>query len=263
MGGALLSGWLKRGMDPATVTVVEPNSEIAAAMGSRLGVAVNPGPPVPEELDPGEIPEVVLFAVKPQVMEALLPAYKSFIGPGTVFLSIAAGRTIDFFENHLGRDAAVVRAMPNMPAAIGRGISVLRANANVTAGQKELCQNLLEAVGETAWIDDEALMDAVTAVSGSGPAYVFLLAECMTDAGREAGLPGELARRLAEATVSGAGELMAREDAAPSVLRRSVTSPGGTTHAALEILMANDGLGALMSRAVAAAAKRSKELAEV
>ncbi len=258
MGGALLAGWLKRGMDPATVTVVEPNSEIAAALGTRLGVAVRPAPPVPQE----PVPEVVLFAVKPQVMEALLPAYKPFTGPDTVFLSIAAGRTIGFFENHLGRDAAVVRAMPNMPAAIACGISVLCANANATAGQKELCQDLLEAVGETAWIDDEALMDAVTAVSGSGPAYVFLLAECLTDAGSQAGLPGDLARRLAEVTVSGAGELMAREDAAPSVLRRNVTSPGGTTSAALEILMANDGLGALIGRAVAAAARRSKELAE-
>ncbi len=257
MGGALLSGWLERGMDPAAVTVIEPNPEIAAALGSRLGVAVRSVPPASEDMTP----EVVLFAVKPQVMEALLPAYKSFAGPDTVFLSIAAGRTIGFFETHLGLDAAVVRAMPNTPAAIGRGISVLCANANVTAGQKDLCQTLLEAVGEAAWIDDEVLMDAVTAVSGSGPAYVFLLCECLTDAGSQAGLPGDLARRLAEVTVSGAGELMARENAAPSLLRQNVTSPGGTTSAALEILMADDGLCALMNRAVAAAARRSKELA--
>ncbi|HEC90105.1 MAG TPA: pyrroline-5-carboxylate reductase [Alphaproteobacteria bacterium] len=262
MGGALLAGWLERGMDPATVTVVEPNPEIAAALGSRLGVAVRSVPPAPQEPVLGEVPEVVLFAVKPQVMETIVPAYKSFTGEDTVFLSIAAGRTIGFFETHLGRDAAVIRAMPNTPAAIGRGISVLCANANVKTGQKELCQTLLEAVGETAWIANEALMDAVTAVSGSGPAYVFLLAECLAEAGRDAGLPDDLARRLAEVTVSGAGELMRLEDAPPSLLRRNVTSPGGTTHAALEILMANDGLGALMNRAVAAAAKRSKELAE-
>jgi pyrroline-5-carboxylate reductase len=257
MGGALLAGWLERGMDPAALAVVEPDPEIAAALASRLGVAVRPVPPAPEDMTP----EVVLFAVKPQVMEALLPAYKSFTVPDTVFLSIAAGRTIGFFENHLGEGAAVVRAMPNTPAAIGRAISVLCANPNVKAGQKEFCQTLLEAVGETAWIDDEALMDAVTAVSGSGPAYVFLLAECMAEAGRQAGLPGELARRLAAATVSGAGELMRLEDAPPSLLRANVTSPGGTTAAALEILMANDGLGALINRAVGAAAKRSKELA--
>lgn len=257
MGGALLAGWLKRGIDPATITVVEPDPEIAAALASRLAVAVNSSPPDPDDM----APEVVLFAVKPQVMEAVVPAYKSFIGPDTVFLSIAAGRTIGFFENHLGPAAAVVRAMPNMPAAVGRGISVLCANPNVKAGQKELCRTLLEAVGETAWIDDEALMDAVTAVSGSGPAYVFLLAECMAEAGRDAGLPGELARRLAEVTVSGAGELMRLEDAPPQLLRRNVTSPGGTTAAALEILMADDGLGALMNRAVAAAVRRSKELA--
>ncbi len=259
MGGALLAGWLERGMDPAAVSVIEPNPEIAAGLGSRLGVAVHPAPPASEDT----APEVVLFAVKPQVMEAVVPAYKPFIGAASVFLSIAAGRTIGFFENHLGMNAAVVRAMPNTPAAVGRGISVLCANANVAAGQKELCRTLLEAVGETAWIDDEALMDAVTAVSGSGPAYVFLLAECMAEAGSQAGLPDELARRLAEVTVSGAGELMARENAPPSVLRAGVTSPGGTTAAALEILMANDGLGSLMSRAVAAAARRSKELAEV
>jgi pyrroline-5-carboxylate reductase len=178
-------------------------------------------------------------------MPDAVPFYRRLARPGTVFLSIAAGTTIGFFEGQLGREAAIVRSMPNTPAAIGRGISVLCANG---------------AVGEVAWVEEEALLDPVTAVSGSGPAYVFLLVETLAQAGVEAGLPEDLAMRLARATVSGAGELVRRSEEAPATLRRHVTSPGGTTQAALEVLTADDGLQPLMTRAVAAAKRRSEEL---
>jgi len=204
---------------------------------------------------------VIILAVKPQAMDAVAPAYVRFTGPNTVFLSIAAGKTIGYFQSRLGTKAAIVRAMPNTPAAVGRGITVAVANKRAGKAQRKRCDRLLAAVGEVAWIGDEALMDAVTAVSGSGPAYVFLLAECLAEAGRAAGLPVALSRRLARVTVAGAGELLHRSDDAPEILRKNVTSPGGTTAAALELLMAADGLQPLLTRAIAAAAKRSKELA--
>ncbi|HEY4635559.1 MAG TPA: pyrroline-5-carboxylate reductase, partial [Rhodospirillales bacterium] len=189
------------------------------------------------------------------------PAYVRFTGPNTVFLSIAAGKTIGYFQSWFGTKAAIVRAMPNTPAAVGRGITVAIANKRAGKAQRKRCDRLLAAVGEVAWIGDEALMDAVTAVSGSGPAYVFLLAECLAEAGRAAGLPVALSRRLARVTVAGSGELLHRSDDAPETLRKNVTSPGGTTAAALELLMAADGLQPLLTRAIAAAARRSKELA--
>jgi len=263
MGGALLQGWVDRGIDASQITVIEPDGNLAASHRELLGVNVLTGP---EELAGDFQTPVIVFAVKPQAMEAVVPAYARFAGPspikpGCVFLSIAAGKTLAFFETHLGAGAAVVRAMPNTPAAVGRGISVLCANGAVTEDQKTDCQDLMEAVGEAAWIDDEALMDAVTAVSGSGPAYVFLLAECMAEAGMAAGLPEALARRLAGVTVSGSGELMRLAAESPATLRQNVTSPGGTTSAALDVLMGADGLCAILRRAVAAAARRSKELA--
>jgi len=262
MGGALLAGWLDRGIAPSLISVIEPDEGLAAILRDAHGVTVFARP---EELEKDMIgdfsPPVVVFAVKPQAMDDAVPAYVRFTGPGCVFLSIAAGKTIAFFEKHLGAGAAVVRAMPNTPAAVGRGISVLCANDAVSQDQRTDCQDLMQAVGEAVWIEDEALMDAVTAVSGSGPAYVFLLAECMTEAGIEAGLPEALARQLAETTVAGAGELMRQADEPPSTLRQNVTSPGGTTQAAMEVLMGDDGLCRIMSRAVAAAAERSKELA--
>jgi len=178
-----------------------------------------------------------------------------------VFLSIAAGRPIAYFEDRLGEDAAVVRTMPNTPAAIGRGITVACANRHVNGADRAICGDLLAAVGEVAWVDDEGLLDAVTATSGSGPAYVFLLIECLAAAGGAAGLPSDLAMRLARATVAGAGELAYQSEEAPSELRRNVTSPGGTTAAALSVLMADDGLGRLLTRAVAEATRRSRELA--
>ncbi len=257
MGGALLDGWIAGGVEPGAVTVIEPSAALAEAVRARHGVTV-----AADADGAGDAAAIVVFAVKPQAMDGVAPAYARFAGPGTVFLSIAAGKTIGYFERHLGAAAAIVRSMPNTPAAVGKGITVLCANPHADAGQRAACEALLAAVGETLWVGDEALMDAVTAVSGSGPAYVFLLIECLTAAGVEAGLPAALAARLALATVHGAGALAAASDQTAATLRQNVTSPGGTTHAALEVLMAGDGLEPLLVRAVAAAADRSRELAD-
>lgn len=256
MGGALLRGWLDRDLAPGKVTVVEPGAEARQATAA-LGVAAVAGL---DELEAAPQPAFVVLAVKPQMMDAVLPSCRRFAVPGTAFLSIAAGTTLATFEAALGGKAAVIRVMPNTPASVGRGMSVLCANAAVDAAQKAVAGALMAAVGEVAWIDDEALMDAVTGVSGSGPAYVFLLIEALAEAGVEAGLPHALATRLARATVAGAGELAWQSEAPAAELRRNVTSPGGTTAAALEVLMAEGGLPDLMKRAVAAAARRGREL---
>lgn len=256
MGGAMLSGWLESGVAGGGVVVLDPMG--APAFEGRTGVTVHKDlSALPEGVDP----EVVVFAVKPQQMEEAAPFAARYVAPGTVFMSIAAGTTIGFFEKHLGEAAAIVRAMPNTPAAIGLGITVACPNVNVSGPQLKMCKALLRAIGEALSVDDEALMDPVTAVSGSGPAYVFLLIECLAEAGVEAGLPRDLAERLALVTVAGAGQLALRGDEKPEQLRRNVTSPGGTTQAALEVLMGEDGLEQLMKRAVAAAAKRSRKLA--
>jgi pyrroline-5-carboxylate reductase len=258
MGGALLRGWLRQGLAPADAIVIEPS---AAALGdiARSGAAIHAdGSALPDTLRPG----VVVVAVKPQMMAAALPAYRRFARPGTVFLSIAAGKTIGYFERQLGDAAAIVRAMPNTPAAVGRGITVACANPAVDAGQRQLCTALLEAVGEVAWVEEEGLLDAVTAVGGGGPAYVFLLIECLAEAGAAAGLPADLAMRLARTTVTGSGELAHRSPEPAAALRQAVTSPGGTTLEALKILMAPEALPALMTRAIAAATRRSRELAD-
>ena len=259
MGGALLARWIARDLAVADVAVVEPGEAAAAAARSAHGVTV-----VSEigALAADFAPRVVVLAVKPQVMDVVIPPYRRFAGPGTVFLSIAAGKTIGYLARQLGEPAAIVRAMPNTPAAVGRGISVLCANAEASAAQTEDCRALLAAVGEAVVVDDESLLDAVTAVSGSGPAYVFLLIECLAEAGAEAGLPQALAARLARATVIGAGALAEQSPEPAGTLRRNVTSPGGTTEAALEVLMAANGLEPLLTRAVAAATRRSRELAD-
>jgi pyrroline-5-carboxylate reductase len=253
MGSAMLAGWLERGLDADGVVVVEPAPVPLPAGVRRVAAAA--------AVPAGFLPEVVVLAVKPQVMAEVVPAYAAY--RDCVFLSIAAGKPLAFFAAHLGAAAAVVRAMPNTPAAVRRGITVCVAGAPVDAARRGLCQGLLEAVGEVAWIDDEGLMDAVTAVSGSGPAYVFLLAEVMAAAGIAAGLPEDLATRLARATVSGAGELLRQAAEVPAAqLRVNVTSPGGTTAAALAVLMAEQrGMAPLMAEAVAAATRRGKELA--
>ena len=255
MGGALLSGWLSRGVSSDLITVVEPKP----APGT-----IPPGLTVVDRIEavtPDAAPAVVILAIKPQQMDAVVAPCRRFARSGAVFLSIAAGKSIAYFAKGLGQSAAIVRAMPNTPAAVGRGMSVLCANAQVTAAQRAQCAALLAAVGEVAWIDDETLMDAITAVSGGGPAYVFLLIECMAQAGVEAGLPADLAMHLARSTVAGAGELVHQASEPASTLRENVTSPGGTTLEALKILMAEDGLQPLLTRAIDAASRRSRELA--
>ena len=213
--------------------------------GAPDGLAGNPAIEwhrAPEDVPADAPPDAVVFAVKPQMMDALLPAYRRWVRPETLFLSIAAGKTIAGIARHLGDEAAIIRCMPNTPAAIGRAITVACPNAHVGPGQRLLCEQLLAAIGDSAWVEDEALMDAVTAVSGSGPAYVFLLIEALAAAGISAGLPPELSLRLARATVAGAGELALVSSETPARLRENVTSPGGTTRAALDVLMAEHGL---------------------
>ncbi len=252
MGSALLAGWLDRGLSPSHVVVVDPSAKPATD-----GVRVVAGhDAVPTDFSP----DVVMLAVKPQMMADVAPAYARF--DQAVFLSIAAGKTIAFYQSILGEKAAIVRAMPNTPAAVRRGITVCVANDRVSPGHRAQCQDLLEAVGEVGWADDEGMMDAVTALSGSGPAYVFLLAEAMAAAGIAAGLPANLADQLARATVSGSGELLRQSADSAEQLRINVTSPGGTTAAALAVLMDQDrGFGPLLTDAIAAAARRGRELA--
>lgn len=257
MGAAMLSGWLARGLDPSQVVIQEPSlSGEAAALAEKHGICTASSI---ETLDTP--PSVIVAAVKPQVMDQVFPPLAKLAGPATLVLSIAAGRSIASFEKHLAPKTAVVRAMPNTPAAIGKGITGVAANAHVTATQKALCEMLLRAVGDVVWVQDESLIDAVTAVSGSGPAYVFFMTECLAEAGRAAGLDAETAMRLARQTVIGAGALMEASDVAAAVLRQNVTSPGGTTAAALAVLMRDpEGLKDLMVEAVAAAKKRGREL---
>ncbi|HEY8578622.1 MAG TPA: pyrroline-5-carboxylate reductase [Beijerinckiaceae bacterium] len=256
MGGAMLRGWLSLGLDGARVTVIDPHAgPDLEALCRAAGAALNPAAPP-------AAPEALILAVKPQAFDAAAPAVAPLAGPDTLVLSIMAGKTIADIAARLPGAPAIVRAMPNTPAAVGRGASGLAASPAVSPAQRAMADALLGCVGSVEWLDDERLIDAVTALSGSGPAYVFLLVEAMAAAGEKAGLPRDVAERLARATVEGAGELL-RQDAAtsPAQLRVNVTSPGGTTAAALDVLMAPDGLGLLMERAVAAAARRAGELA--
>ncbi len=256
MGGALLAGWLGRDVSKENVVVVEPFG--GDALREQFGVTVLE---TLDDLKADFLPEIVVFAVKPQAMDDIVPLYARFVQPETMFLSIAAGKPSSYFAELLGDGAAIVRSMPNTPAAVGRGITVAFGNDAVSEKQKSIATSLLEAVGEVGWVNDEGLIDGVTAVSGSGPAYVFLMIECMAKAGVEVGLDPALAEQLARATVAGSGELARLSEESASTLRENVTSPGGTTAAALEVLMTDDGLQELMSRAVAAAEKRSRELA--
>ena len=252
MGGAMLEGWLALGLDPAKVAIQEPQPAPEIVELAARGVRINPAAV-------GDA-SVIVIAVKPQVAAEVVPGLKALVRPGTVAVSVMAGKTICFLEGALG-DCAIVRSIPNTPAAIGRGITVAVPNAKVSAAQRALSHTLLSSVGAVEWVDDEGLIDAATAVSGSGPAYVFLLAESLARAGAAAGLPADLAARLARATVAGSGELLHRSPIGAAMLRRNVTSTGGTTAAALAVLMAVDGLDPLLEKAVAAATKRSKELA--
>ncbi|MDF1609677.1 pyrroline-5-carboxylate reductase [Hoeflea sp. YIM 152468] len=254
MGGAMLNGWLDAGMDPATIVVLDPTP--SETMAKRLASAgVQCVGSAPDGMTAG----VLMLAVKPQIMDDVLPGLTGLVGPQTVSLSVAAGKTIAYFEARLG--GAVVRTIPNTPAMVGRGITGAVANPAVTAEARAEIDRLLSVCGPVEWVEDEALIDAITAVSGSGPAYVFYLAECMAEAGRKCGLPADLAMRLARATVSGAGELMHRSPDGAATLRQNVTSPNGTTAAALAVLMADDGIQPVFDQALQAAATRSRDLA--
>jgi pyrroline-5-carboxylate reductase len=254
MGGAMLDGWLERGLKPKQISVIEPQPGKTLKALARRGLKLNPkGKPLAAS--------AVVIAVKPQSAPEALPSVATYVGRSTLVLSIMAGRTIGFLEKSLPSGTAIVRAMPNTPAAIGRGISVAVANANISAQHRKQSSNLLAAIGKVEWVTDEALMDAVTALSGSGPAYVFLLAETMASAGIAAGLPPALATRLARETVAGSGELLHRSDVDAATLRQNVTSPGGTTAAALEVLLGPGGFDRLLTQAIDAAARRSRQLA--
>ena len=250
MGSAMLEGWLARGLAPAQVVVLEPRPSDWLVGLAGHGLALNP-----DEI--GEATAAVL-AVKPQTMAEAAPRLKPLAGGGTLFVSIAAGTPIRAFEEMFGAETPIVRAMPNTPAAIGEGISALIGNARAGEAEMALAEALMQAVGRTARLEAEAQMDAVTGLSGSGPAYVFHLIEAMAAAGEAEGLPPELATDLARATVSGAGALAGRSAESAEQLRINVTSPGGTTAAGLAVLMAD--LPDLMRRTVHAAAERSREL---
>jgi pyrroline-5-carboxylate reductase len=254
MGGAMLAGWIEQGLAPSIV--VDPAAGAAALAGRGVQVVAEPGA-IPADFRP----EAIIFAVKPQSAAEALPAYRRFAGQA-VMLSIMAGRTLSGLAATLGGSATLVRAMPNTPAAVRQGITVACPGPGVSDAQRALCDRLLTAIGQVAWIEDEALMDAVTAVSGSGPAYVFLLAELMEQAGREQGLPPDLARSLARQTVAGSGALLAASADDSAALRQAVTSPKGTTEAALRVLMAEAAWPRLLRSAIAAATTRSRELAQ-
>jgi pyrroline-5-carboxylate reductase len=254
MGGAMLEGWHRLGLTFDNIVVIDPQPTPEIITLGQRGLRINPS------LDTIAA-TAILIAVKPQVAPQVVPTLAGLVRDDTVAISIMAGRPLAFLEKSLPAGTALVRAMPNTPAAIGRGITVAAPNARVNDAQRRLADTLLRAVGAVEWVDDEGLMDAVTAVSGSGPAYVFLLAESLARAGAAAGLPAELATRLARATVAGAGELLHRSSLDAAKLRENVTSPGGTTAAALDVLMAADGLDPIMKRAVAAATRRGRELA--
>lgn len=253
MGSAMLAGWRERGL--AASFAVDPAPDAARNGGADLTV-VSDLSSVPAGFDPA----AVILAVKPQSAAEAVPAYARFAG-SAVFLSIMAGRTIGGIRTLLGGSAAIVRAMPNTPAAVRQGITVATPNAAVTAGQRSLCETLLRAIGLVEWVEQEELLDPVTAVSGSGPAYVFLLAELMEQAAIEQGIAPDLARVLARQTVAGSGALLAASAESAADLRRAVTSPAGTTEAALKVLMAPDAMPKALSEAVAAATRRSRELA--
>jgi len=257
MGFAMLDGWLARGLNPKKLVVIEPQPAKPVKALAKRGARLNPKP------SPKAIAEAaaIVIAVKPQTAPEAVPPLGLYVGKSTLVLSIMAGRTLGFLGDALPAGAAIVRVMPNTPAAIGRGISVAVANAKVSARQRKLATDLLAAIGKVEWVEDEKLIDAVTALSGSGPAYIFLLAEAMTQAGIAAGLPAELATRLARETVAGSGELLHRSALDTATLRQNVTSPGGTTAAALEVLMGPGGFDELLTKAIAAATRRSRELA--
>ncbi|CVI63454.1 pyrroline-5-carboxylate reductase (plasmid) [Agrobacterium leguminum] len=255
MGGALLSGWVDRGLDRAVVVTPRP-----AALGKvAAGISVfSDASEIPETF----VPSVVVFATKPQYAAEVLPLYARYADCGAIFLSIMAGLTVAGLQAKVGGKAHVVRAMPNTPAAIRNGFTCMFAGDGVSAAERDLCGSLLEAVGEVAWLERESLLDPATAISGGGPAYVFLLAELLEAAALDQGFPATVASRMARATISGAGALLAASELSPAQLRIDVTSPGGTTEQALRLLMAPDAWPHLVSTAIDAASMRSRELSD-
>ena len=254
MGGALALGWLEAGLHASSLAILEPNPSAEITALSARGVAINPTDPAP--------PDVLALAIKPQSLETVAHQIAPLAQARTLVMSILAGKTIANLKARLPKARALVRAMPNTPAAIGRGVTAAFASPETTAEQRRWSEGLLGAVGAFHWLDDESAINAVTAISGSGPAYVFALTEALAAAAERLGLPAELAMRLARGTVEGAGELMRRErGTSPAVLRRNVTSPGGTTAAALEVLQGQGDLDKLMARAAAAACARAAEMA--
>jgi pyrroline-5-carboxylate reductase len=256
MGLALIRGWVAAKRF-SNIHVIEPQpGEGIVALGASSAIALHAG------FEPGKLPPLsaIVIAVKPQVLKSQSALLSEAGRSGALVLSIAAGVTTAFLAAHLGEATRLVRAMPNTPGAIGRGITVLYGATGLGQSDRGLAEALMASLGEVLWLDDETLMDAVTAVSGSGPAYVFLMAEALAEAARGEGLDAETAGRLARATITGAGALLAADPRPAAELRQEVTSPGGTTEAALRALMAPDGLAALMRRAIAAATQRGKEL---
>jgi pyrroline-5-carboxylate reductase len=256
MGGAMVHGWLDAGLPASSLTILEPNpSPDIAALTSDRRIALNPRVAA-------SAPGMLVLAIKPQSLDQVAPQISHLAGDCTLVLSIVAGKTIANLMARLPQARAVVRAMPNTPAAIGRGVTAAFANADVGAGQMRWCERLLSAVGTFSWLDNEDAIDAVTAISGSGPAYIFALTEALAAAAEKLGLPAEMSMSLARGTVEGAAELMRSESAtSPATLRRNVTSPGGTTAAALAVLQGPAGLNDLMARATAAAHARATEMA--
>jgi pyrroline-5-carboxylate reductase len=257
MGGAMLEGWLTAGTDPRKIMVIEPHASAEMrALVAAHGVALNPAASHVSRVD------VIVVAVKPQALDEVLPTLVPLLPSKPLILSVVAGKTIASFAKALGNGLGIIRTIPNTPAAVGRGITAIVANNHVSASQLALAEALLATIGEVVTVDREDLIDCVTAVSGSGPAYIFLMTECLARAGEELGLPPPLAMQLARATVAGSGELMRVTGTDAAALRKNVTSPNGTTFAALEVLMADNGLQPLMTRAVKAAFERSRALAK-
>lgn len=249
MGGAMLHGWIEAGVAPSSVHILDPMlSEEIKALGVKSTGALPASP------------AVCVLAVKPQIMEAALPQIFHYAHGETMMLSIAAGKTLGFFEAHLGADTPIIRSMPNLPAFIRKGVTAMIGNAACTGTQLDLAEFLLSSIGFSLRLTDESQMDAVTALSGSGPGFIFHLIECMAAAGEAEGLPAEISLNLARATVAGAGQMAHQLRADPAKLRESVTSKGGTTKAGLDVLMQE--AEGLMARTIAAAAQRSRELAQ-
>ena len=255
MGGAMAAGWLDGGLAPSSLTILEPSpSADLLRLAAARGIAVNPAE--------AEAPDVLALAVKPQSLDAVAPRIAALAGERTLVVSILAGKTIANLRARLPNAKAVVRAMPNTPAAIGRGVTAAFASPEATDEQRRWTERLLAAVGAFHWLDDEDAIDAVTAISGGGPAYVFALTEALAAAGEALGLPADLAMKLARGTVEGSGELMRREpETHPAILRSNVTSPGGTTAAALAVLQGEGGLHHLMTRAAKAARAHAAKMA--